>query len=76
MILETNSDIQLKHKVLVFTLPIEEAGSGSLVLCNTIVPERTVMNPQSTDAILLALWPDQSYKAKETLINNKKKLGN
>lgn len=42
-------------------IPVEEGGSGSLVECNTVVPERTVIIPQISDAILLALCPDQSY---------------
>jgi hypothetical protein len=36
-------------------IPVTEAGSRSLVLCNTKVPESTTMSPQSTDTILLAL---------------------
>lgn len=35
-----------------------KGGSGSLVLCNTAVPDNTVMKPQSSDAMLLALWPE------------------
>lgn len=30
-------------------------GSGSLVLCNTAVPDKIVMKPHSSDTILLAL---------------------
>lgn len=40
------------------TLPVIKGGSGSLVLCNTVVPDNTVINPQSSDVILLALCPE------------------
>jgi len=36
-------------------LPVLTGGSGSLVLCNTVVPDKTVMKPHSSDAILLTL---------------------
>lgn len=36
-------------------VPVIKGGSGSLVLCNTAVPDNTVINPQSSDAMLLAL---------------------
>lgn len=39
-------------------IPEAVGGSGSLVLCNTAVPDNTVMNPQSSDAMLLTLWPE------------------
>lgn len=44
------------------SIPETGCGSGSLVLCKTIVPESTVVKPQSTETMLLALWPDQSYE--------------
>jgi len=37
------------------SLPVMTGGSGSLVLCNTVVPDNTVMKPHSSDAILLTL---------------------
>ena len=39
-------------------LPVETGGSGSLVLCNTVVPDKTVIKPHNSDAILLILWPE------------------
>lgn len=53
-------------------LPAEGSFSGSLVLCKTIVPESTVINPQRTDTMLLALWPDQSYSTRKSLEFQKK----
>lgn len=56
------------------TVPAEEGGSGSLVECNTVVPESTVIIPQISDAILLALCPDQSYmvaKQRKCLLTRK-----
>lgn len=35
-------------------------GSRYLVLWRTIVPKSIVKKPQSTETMLLALWPDQS----------------
>lgn len=36
-------------------VPVRGSCSGSLLVCNTVVPESTVTNPQISDAILLAL---------------------
>lgn len=35
--------------------PVIKGWSGSLVLCKIVVPDNTVINPQSSDAILLIL---------------------
>lgn len=43
-------------------LPSGGAGSCSLVAWSMIVPERTVINPQSSEAMLLTSWPDQSCR--------------
>ena len=36
-------------------VPVRGSVSGSLLVCNTVVPESTVTNPQISDATLLAL---------------------
>lgn len=54
-------------------LPAIGGGSGSLVLCKTIVPDSTVTNPQSTETMLLALWPAQSWNTNWKHINIKEK---
>lgn len=38
-----------------YGLPVIGGGSGSLVLCRIAVPDNTVMNPHSSDAMLLTL---------------------
>lgn len=38
-----------------YVLPLVSCFSGSLVLCKTTVPESTVINPQRTETMLLAL---------------------
>lgn len=47
--------IQALHTEVHEALPVLTGGSGSLVLCNIVVPDKTVMKPHSSEAILLAL---------------------
>ena len=43
----------------------EGGGTGSLVLCKTATPKSTVPNPQRTEIMSLAFWPDQSFIMKQ-----------
>jgi hypothetical protein len=38
----------------------DELLSNSLVVCNTMVPERTTMKPHISDMMLPTFWPSQS----------------
>lgn len=39
----------------------DELLSKSLVACNKMVPESTMINPHISDIVLPTLWPSQSY---------------
>lgn len=62
-----NISNELNALQLMEALPTDGSFSGSLVLCKTIVPESTVMNPQRTETMLLALWPDQSWSSRKQI---------
>lgn len=68
----TNQDESEKEQYMISfsSIPATGGASFSLVECNMIVPESTVMNPHTSDAMLLAFCPDQSYIATKDSVFN------